>query len=215
MEKRRRQARILLVVLGIAAVVTLFSISLSARNVVISLLVLAALTFVDRATRRDMDWFQKRADDAGRGAKAEEDVGAILSRISDCEVLHDVVAQFGNIDHLVFRKDGAILLIETKSHCGKVTEQSAEKFLQQTHRNVFWLRDFLKDRLEIEAWINAVIVFPNAYVSVRRPLRGVDFINSKYLERWMNKVRGNSQLARNLWPRIQEVKQELRNVSPR
>jgi len=209
MEKRRRRARILLVILAIATVITLFSITLSARNVMISLLVLAALAFVDRATHRDLDWFEKRADDAGRGAEAEEAVGTTLSCIPDCEVLHDVPAQFGNIDHLVFRKDGAILLIETKSYRGKVTERSAEKFLQQTHRNLFWLRDFLKDRFGIEAWINAAIVFPNAYVTVRRPLRGVDFINSKYLERWMNKVRGNPQLAKNLWPRIQEVKWEL------
>lgn len=209
MEKKRRWARLLLGILSLITIATLCIINFSAWNVFISLLVLATAAFVERATLRDLDWMKKRADDAGRGAKAEEDVGIILSGMTDCEVLHDVAAQFGNIDHLVFRKDGAIFLIETKSHPGKVTEQNAEQFLKQTHRNLFWLRDFLKHQFGIEAWINAAIVFPNAYVSVRRPLRGVEIINSKYLGRWMNKARGNPQTARHLWQRIQEVKQKI------
>jgi hypothetical protein len=50
------------------------------------------------------------------------------------------------------------------------------EIVAQTHRNLFWLRDFLKERFGVEAWVNATIVFTNAYVTVRRPLRGVEVI---------------------------------------
>jgi hypothetical protein len=203
MAKRRRKARIWLVLLGIATIVTLFSVNLSAHNVIISLLVLAAMGFIDRVINRDLDWFIKREGDATRGAEAEEHVGAILDALQGCVVLHDVPAQYGNIDHLVFRQDGSIFLIETKSHPGRIDERRANEFVAQTHRNLFWLRDFLKERFGVEAWVNAAIVFPNAYVTVRRPLRGVDVINAKYLERWLARQRGNPQLAP-LLPRIQE-----------
>jgi hypothetical protein len=68
-----------------------------------------------------------REQQAIRGAKAEEAVGAILNRLpGNHRVLHDVPKQFGNIDHLVFREDGAIFLIESKSHHGEVTVRNDE-----------------------------------------------------------------------------------------
>jgi Holliday junction resolvase-like predicted endonuclease len=161
-----------------------------------------------------MDFAFRREGDAARGAEAEEHVGAILNGLSsDCVVLHDVPAQFGNIDHLVFRHDGAIFLIETKSHRGRVTEQSAAKFVQQTLRNILWLRDVLKSRFGIEPWIHAAIVFTKGYVRLHWTIQRVAVIRPSYLARWMAKQPGNSPLAERLLPRIERVKKELQ--SPR
>ena len=124
-------------------------------------------------------------------------------------VLHDVESQFGNIDHLVFRNDGAVFLVETKSHKGTVDETRALTFIPQTHRKVFWLRDRLKARLGFQAWIEAAIVFPNAHVTVRRKLRGVDVVSAHYLERWMAKASGQPRAARTLWPEVEALKIEL------
>ena len=162
-----------------------------------------------------MDFVFRCEQDALRGAKAEESVGAILDRLPDCVVLHGVRKKFGDkecgdIDHVVFRKDGAVLLIETKSHRGTVTEESASNFLKQTHGNIYWLSDFLKSRLNFKPWIHAAIVFPNANVRVRRQLRGVDVVGTNYLERWISKARGNPQVAGMLWREMDRIQAALR-----
>lgn len=158
-----------------------------------------------------MDLLFKREGDARRGAEAEDLVTTFLNRLpSDSYVvLHDVPAQYGNIDHIVFRRDGAVFLIETKSHRGTIDERRANEFVPQTHRNLYWLSDFLKPHCDCKPWVSAAIVFPNAFVSVRRPLRSVDVVNLAFLEPWMKKQPGNPQIARSLWPRIERVKQEL------
>ena len=119
----------------------------------------------------------------------------------------------------MLRKDGAVFVIETKAHGGRVTEQRGElllngrpfekDILKQIHANIYWLREFIKTRFDIEPWITAAIVFPNAYVVVRRTLRGVDAINGRYLERWMAKARGNPRIAGRLWSRTAAIKAEL------
>ncbi len=162
-----------------------------------------------------MDLASRREQDAVRGAEAEEEIGAILDRLPDCVVIHDVRKkngdkEYGDIDHVIFRTDGAVLLIETKSHRGTITEDKASVFLKQTHGNIYWLRDFLKARLSFEPWINAAIVFPNANVRVRRPLRGVDVVGAIYLERWIAKAHGNPLVARKLWPEMDQIKMALR-----
>jgi hypothetical protein len=168
-----------------------------------------------------LDWLKKRQGHASRGAQAEENVGAILDRLPEnCRVLHDVNTGRGNIDHVVFRQDGTIFLIETKSHRGTVSEECGElrrngapfekDLLKQTHGNVYWLRDLLTPHLGIQPWINAAIVFPNAFVTNRRTLRGVDVMNAGYLERWMARAKGNPQVAKELWPQIGQITQELR-----
>jgi len=44
-----------------------------------------------------------------QGAEGEEAVGAILDRLPNIRVVqHDVPGAYGNIDHLVFRNDGAM-----------------------------------------------------------------------------------------------------------
>ena len=58
-------------------------------------------------------------------------------------------------------------------------------------------------------WVNAAIVFPNGYVSVRRTLRGVDVLNLGFLERWMSRARGNPEVARKLKAQMPKLRSEL------
>lgn len=158
-----------------------------------------------------MDVLFKREGDARRGAEAEDAIGAVLNRLPGDShvVLHDVPARYGNIDHIVFRADGAVFLIETKSHGGRIDERRAKQFVTQTHRNLYWLREFLEPHVGSKPWIYAAIAFPNAFVSVRQPLSGVDVINLKFVERWVGRQKGNVSLAQHLWPKIEQVKAEL------
>ena len=219
MAKLRRQVRIMLVLVGVLAAVILLSINLSARNVLISILVLAGLFFLDRIIQRLLDFVKKREGDAIRGAEAEENVGALLDGLKDCVAVHDVVAGNGNIDHLLFRNDGAIFLIETKSHRGKITVQGDElrrdgrllekDFIRQVRGNINWLQEFFQAWLSSQPWINAVIVFTNATVPPHCVVRRVVVIHAGYLERWMATIRGNPQTAKELLPQIEKLKAEL------
>jgi len=135
-------------------------------------------------------------------------------------VLHDVPKEFGNIDHLVFRADGAIFVIETKSHHGKVTVQNGElrrddrpfekNFVKQTLDNTSWVKAFIAGRFGFEpSWIHAAIVFTNAHVPSHCRLVNVAVIRPSYLERWMAKQPGNAQAAQKLWPQMDKVEAQL------
>jgi len=162
-----------------------------------------------------------REAQAVRGAKAEETVGAILNRLpANHRVLHDVPKEFGNIDHLVFRADGAIFVIETKSHPGTVNVQNGElrrngwpfekNFVNQTLDSTSWLKTFVAERFGFQpSWIHAAIVFTNAHVPLGCKPFNVAVIRPSYLERWMAKQPGNAQAAQKLWPGIGEVEAEL------
>ncbi|HYG24055.1 MAG TPA: nuclease-related domain-containing protein [Verrucomicrobiae bacterium] len=154
------------------------------------------------------DFIIRREGHAQRGAEAEESVGDVLNRLPPAGylVIHDVIAYFGNIDHVVVRKDGAVFLIETKAHAGTINHRRAHQFVNQTLRNIYWLRDFLKSQTGIEPWINAAIVFPNAYVSVRGELRGISIIHLNFLERWMSRQTKVETTARNLWSQRETVR---------
>ncbi len=94
-----------------------------------------------------------------RAQNAEEKIGALLDQLpADYVVWHDVKTDGGNIDHLAFRKDGAVFLIETKSHHGNIAQKDGQlcrngqplekKFIGQAHRNVFWLKEFFENAFE-------------------------------------------------------------------
>lgn len=174
-------------------------------------LALVGLWAVDHYFIGWMNLAQVREHDAIRGADAEEKIAAILSRLTDCVVLHDVLADHGNVDHIVVRKDGAVFLLETKSRGGVITESSVTSCWKQTHWNLYWLRGFLKARFGVEPWIHAAVVFPNAEVRIRRPLHHVHMVNGAQLERWMSRAPGNPVVARKLWPEIERVKTELQH----
>lgn len=163
---------------------------------------------------------------AAKGAKAEEQIGDILDGLpGEWEWLHDVNKEYGNIDHLGFRKDGAVFLIETKSHDGKITQQEEQlrrngqlfekNFITQTHRNVLWVKKIIKARLGFEPqWVCAVIVFSNAYVERHLKIKGVAIVNVSFLPEWIRRQPGNPKVAAVLWPKIEILKNELSSFVP-
>jgi hypothetical protein len=175
---------------------------------------------VERFAGREMDKLFRRERRAHRGALAEEKIGALLHGLAEnYAVQHDVNTGHGNIDHLVFRRDGAVFLIETKSHSGWITRhddelrrngQSLEKdFIQQTLDNVAWLKKNLKARAGFEPWIHAAIVFSNAHVEKHLKLKNVDVFNAPYLTQWLERAHGNPRASVFLWPQVESLKHDL------
>ena len=127
-----------------------------------------------------------------RGAVAEEMIEQILDQLDDEHfILHDIESNFGNIDHVVLSKNHGVFLIETKSHGGKVTVVDGKirvngnwpekDFISQTIRNTYWLAEQLRLITSITAWVNASIVFTNAFVERSRPIKGITVTNKKFL----------------------------------
>lgn len=157
----------------------------------ILLLIVLARIIPDLAETRMKRKF-KEADRASRGAVAEELIGGLLDQLGgDFEVLHDVESPYGNIDHLILCKSGAVFLVETKSHRGKVTLENEElllngyppekDFIAQCLSNSYWLRDQIETVIGTKPWITPILVFTNAFVVSGRPLKGVVVVNKKYL----------------------------------
>jgi hypothetical protein len=179
---------------------------------------------IDRATVPLMQELFRREGHAIQGARAEEEIGALLDELAgNCIVLHDVNIGTGNLDHLVFRNDGAVFLIETKSHHGKIIQQNGQllrdgfplekDFIGQTLKNVMWLKKFMKERLELEPWIHAVIVFTDAHVEKHLVLKGVPVINASFLRRWMQRQPGNPRVKAR-WPEFADFKSQLFSCAP-
>ena len=181
---------------------------------------------MDRTIVPVMDELMLCEGNAARGANAEEKIGALLDQLSpDYLVWHGVKTDGGDIDHLAFRKDGAVFLIETKSHHGKITQQDGQlrrdgqplekNFIGQAHRNVYWLKEFLKARSGFEPkWIHAAIVFSNAYVEKHLEIKGVAVMNARFLSEWIRRQSGDPQAGAMFWPEIKKLKVELPSPAP-
>jgi Nuclease-related domain len=174
----------------------------------------------ERIAGPEMDKLFRREKRAHQGAVAEEKIGVLLDGLAgNYAVQHDVNTGRGNIDHLVFRGDGAIFLIETKSHSGWITRQDDElrrngqplekDFVRQTLDNVSWLKNFLKARAGFEPWIHAAIVFTDAHVEKHLTLKKVEVFNARYLTRWLERAGGNPRASVFLWPQVESLKNEL------
>jgi hypothetical protein len=175
---------------------------------------------VERIAGPEMDRLFWRDRRAHRGALAEEKIGALLDGLAEnYAVRHDVSTGHGNIDHLVFRRDGAVFLIETKSHSGWITRHDDElrrngqsletDFIQQTLDNVSWLKTTLKARAGFEPWIHAAIVFTDAHVEKYLKVKNVDVFNARYLIRWLDRAHGNPRASVFLWPQVESLKNDL------
>ncbi len=211
------------VCLGLLGLIALLYITRAGSQIVkvsTFLACMAGLVAIDRLLMPLLDWLKTRESHASQSAKAEKSVGALLDRLpEDWVVLHDVTASYGNIDHLVWRTDGAIFVIETESHRGKVSQERGELRLNgkpfetdligQTHANVFWLREFFKGRFGLEPWIHVAIIFPNASIAARQPLRGADIISPSFLYRWLARGCGNPTVAEKLRSQVDRLKSEL------
>lgn len=121
--------------------------------------------------------------------RAENRVGeALLELLPDGYlILNDIKYRYGNIDHVVVRPDGTVFLLETKSHKGRVTTDGRHILvngrplktnpISQVMRSIRWIRDLSKRLSGKNPWVVALVVFPNARVSVRRSVKRVNVVN--------------------------------------
>jgi len=142
--------------------------------------------------------YADRALDARRGAVAEQDVGNLLGELpAGFFVVHDFVSKRGNIDHIVISPKG-ILTVETKSHRGVVSGEGEmlkrdghpfeKDFIKQAWAEAFSIRDLLASQGISAPKPQPVILFANADVQVRKPLRGVEIISRRYLPAYLERL---------------------------
>ncbi len=141
--------------------------------------------------------FKKRANDAYRGARAEEKVAERLASLPESYVsFHDLSFPGFNVDHIAVGP-GGVFVIETKSHGGKVTNNgnalllnghAPEKdFINQTWSQTYHIRNLIKEHLGTEIPAKPVLCFSNAFVQVRGSVKGVDVVNGGYLNTFIAK----------------------------
>jgi len=143
-----------------------------------------------------------------RGAIAEESIGDMLDKLpGEKLILHDVPSRFGNIDHIIISRTKGVILVETKSHRGEITAENdnllidgkppEKDFIRQTLKNCYWLKEWIKDNLGLEVWVNCIIVFTNGFVTIRGKIKGVSVINAKYFSAYFERLPDNQTTA--LW----------------
>ncbi|MDD4871348.1 MAG: nuclease-related domain-containing protein [Kiritimatiellae bacterium] len=106
-------------------------------------------------------------------------------------ILNDIKYRYGNMDHVVIRPDGTIFLCETKSHKGIVTTDGKRILINgrplktnpisQVMRSIRWIRDLAKRLSGKNPWVVAVLVFPNAKISIRHPVQRINVIEMNRL----------------------------------
>jgi len=139
----------------------------------------------------------KRAKDAERGALAEEKVALQLDQLPEGYFgFHDISFDGFNIDHVVLGPAG-IFVVETKSHRGTVDANGHTLLLngkppQKNFLNQVWsqtknMQEYLWKMTSKEWKIKPVLCFTNAYVKVRRPVKGVDVVSLKYLNTFLKR----------------------------
>lgn len=173
---------------------------------------------LDRITRRG----ERAVRRAERGAHAEERVGRILEGLGDAFfVLHDIESPYGNIDHLVITREGRVFLLETKSHAGRIAAERDRLLLngrpmekdpvQQTLRNVLWLKGQLRGVIGREPWVEGIVVFSRAFVPPDLVVRGIRVQNIRYLEPTLRRAgRGDPSL----WEARERIRQALQRKPP-
>ncbi|MGB7631898.1 MAG: nuclease-related domain-containing protein [Candidatus Deferrimicrobium sp.] len=172
--------------------------TIATLGIPVILVVAVGFIYCVNAMGAKVDGYSKRAGDARRGAVAEEDAGNLLGELpAGYFVVHDFVSKRGNIDHIVVSTKG-ILTIETKSHRGVVTCEGEmlkrdgklfeKDFIRQAWAQAYFIRILL-----IRHGISApepqpVLLFANAYVQVRQPVRGVEIISRRYLPAYLEQL---------------------------
>ena len=158
------------------------------------------------------------------GAQAERKVFRILRELGEnFAVLNDMDARYGNIDHVVIRKNGTVFLIETKSHRGRVTVRGGQILLDgqpfkrnviaQINRNIIWLREFINARIGFKPWIVAVVVFRNALVCSPKgqrvlhlgPANSINVIDVKWLRRTLEQYPSEKETSNPIWNNLDRL----------
>jgi hypothetical protein len=171
-------------------------------GVVAGVVFIAVVKAVDaRATRADQRR-RRRQRDAARGAGGEEKVAVILEALpDDYTIIHDLPCPLGNIDHVVVAPHG-MFLVETKAHGGRVTTAGGQlllngklpekDFVGQALGNALWLKQTLAEKPGLEVWVDAVLVFSNAFVEKKAAVKGVTVTYPGHLARLITTPQGRS-----------------------
>jgi len=191
LESRRNRRRIITLLIGIALILVLIFLSQrvpiwtkgTAAAIILPPLIIVAMKLLEAFGNKTEKHQRRRRNDAGRGAVGEEKVGEILAALTEgYVVLHDVACPYGNIDHVVVGPNG-VFAVETKSHAGRVKmadgkllvngELPEKDFIAQALRNALWLRYLLKEKLGLEIFVQAMVVFSRAFVESAPPVKRV------------------------------------------
>lgn len=161
---------------------------------VVVVVVFSIKTIVEHL-EREGNRLKKRAKQAQKGAAAEERVSDRLSGLPEEYRYFNAVDFDGfDIDHVVLGP-GGIFLVETKSHGGRISANGDElllngvkphkNFLAQAWRQTKELEGFLW-RLTSREWkVEPILCFTNAYVEVRRLVKGVNVVRLGYLNKFL------------------------------
>jgi len=220
----RRKRRRFIGVVGIVLCAGVMLFSLVRGDYIVSGLCLVALVAIERLLIPTMAHLFGRQKQAERGADAETLVAKELAVVSDnLAILHNVAGPYGDLDHIVFRANGAVAVLDTKSHRGRVTEASGrlringrpfeKDVVNQVYRNVLWFKDLLKSRYGIEAFVTAILVFPNARVDVRRPVKGVEVSRLGFLPTLLCRLPANARTASKVRQKLETMKSEIAGAS--
>jgi hypothetical protein len=224
MANRRRQSALWI---GIIGIVVLIVISLFIQNAKVfgiggvGILVLLIFMSVFRnLIEGQVDRKIKLEKRAIRGAKAEEKIGELFTKLSaDYSVLNDVKSPFGNIDHIVIGKNSGVFLIETKAHGGRVEtdgetilvngKMPEKDFIAQALQNSYWLRDKISEITGSKPWITPIVVFTNAFVTPTRPIKGVNIVNKKYLLNMLRRSNRPNAVLAQVWENKEKIESKL------
>ena len=137
----------------------------------------------------------RRSDRAERGADAEVVVAQLLRGLpKEYHVFHDLVFEGFNIDHVVIGPTG-VFIVETKSHRRKVSAKGEalllngrafeKPILNQAWSEAFTLRDRLPQINRKPCSVQPILCFPNAFIEVQGPVKGVIVVSRQFLLRVM------------------------------
>ena len=192
-EKRRLKQLIFLIITIVALIAFNKMHELVGYSSIWAVLLLIAFLIFIKIVDRSSTALKKRERQAIRGAKGEEKVAEILENLGDDFIVaHDIPSPFGNIDHIVLSKEHGVFLIETKSHGGEVkvvnnkvlvnNKMPEKDFIAQVLKNTYWLRNKIGEIIGEKPFITPILVFTNAFVRSRAPVKGIRVINKKYLK---------------------------------
>ena len=201
-ERRKRLLARMLLLLALVIValmaMSIFGADWSRENTPILLIMVLLLNIIGNKVLSWSDRAHTGAKWASRGAEAEEAVQKILSGLNGDEyyVINDIPSPNGNIDHIVIARHGGVFLIETKSTKGRV-EASGNQLLingnpilrdpiQQVLRNTMWFKEKIGEILGEQPYITAVLLFTEAFVAAKKPIRGVLISRPQFLFRVLN-----------------------------
>ena len=180
------------------------------------LVILLLMKFLPDLFLKRLDKKGKEVTRARKGADAEERVDDLFASLSDQYfIINDVVSNFGNIDHVIIKKDAGIFLIETKSHHGKINvldktiylngHLPEKDFIAQTLNNAYWLRERVSPLFESNVWIYPIIVFTNAFVPFTPPVKGIHIVNVKFLISTIEKINNTNALNEKLYDKREAI----------